>query len=187
MNGIWKGVPRIFPLVGLLLGAAAALFDYGLQHILPPLAGSALVIIALLIMSGGLHLDGLADTADGFFSSRPRERMLEIMKDSRTGPMGAAAIVCDLVLKTALLASVTGAMRSSVILLMPLAGRCSLLIMLSLLPYARAEGGLCSVFIQKRSPFQPLWALFLMLFIGFLAAHWAGLTMGLAACAAALC
>ena len=56
---------------------------------------SVLAVILLIAASGGLHLDGLADTADGFFSSRPRERILEIMRDNRTGPMEVAAIVCS--------------------------------------------------------------------------------------------
>jgi adenosylcobinamide-GDP ribazoletransferase len=174
-----------FPLVGLLLGALAAALDFGLQHLLPPLAGSLLVVIALLFMSGGLHLDGLADTADAFFSSRTAGRRLEIMRDSRTGPMGAAAVAVAIVLKTVLLSSVTGTMRSGVILLMPLAGRCAMLIMLSLLPYARTEG-LCSVFLRNRSPFQAFWAAFFLLLTGFLALGMAGLFSGVSACAAAL-
>lgn len=178
--------PVCFPLVGLLLGALAAALDYGMQLFLPPLARSLLVVIALLLMSGGLHLDGLADTADAFFSSRPRGRMLEIMKDSRTGPMGAAAIACTLGLKTVLLSSVTESMRPGVILLMPLSGRCAMLVMLSLLPYARTEGGLCSIFLRTRSPFHAVWAMLLLPFTGYLAIRWVGLAAGTAACAAAL-
>jgi len=173
-----------FPIVGLLLGGFAAAFDYGFGFLLPPLARSVLVILALLLMSGGLHLDGLADTADAFFSSRPRERMLEIMKDSRTGPMGVAAVVCILALKITLLASISGSMRSGVILLTPLAGRCALLVMLEMLPYARPEGGICSVFLAKRSPFLAVWALIVMLVAGYSAAQWIGLTVGITTMAA---
>ena len=54
---------------------------------------AAVLVIVLLGFSGCLHLDGLSDTADGFFSSRRRERILEIMKDSHTGAMGVIAIV----------------------------------------------------------------------------------------------
>ena len=86
-----------------------------------------LPVVLLIAVSGGLHIDGLADTADGFFSSRPRERILEIMRDSRTGPMGVAAIVCEVALKIALIASLSGPSRAWVLLLTPVAGRSALL------------------------------------------------------------
>ena len=72
---------------------------------------AAVLVIVLLSFSGGLHLDGLADTADGFFSSRSRERILEIMKDSHIGAMGVIAIVCVLLVKFAALASLPAAQR----------------------------------------------------------------------------
>lgn len=178
--------PACFPLVGLLLGALAALLDHGLQLLLPSLAVSLMVVIVLLIMSGGLHLDGLADTADAFFSSRPAGRMLEIMKDSRTGPMGAAAVACTIGLKTVLLASVTGSMRPGIVLLMPLSGRCAMLAMLSLLPYVRSEGGLCSIFLRKRSPLHAVWAVLILLGTGFLVLGRSGLAVGAAVCCASL-
>ena len=100
-----------FPVVGLGIGAAVALSDWGLGRLFPVGVTSVLAVILLIAASGGLHIDGLADTADGFFSSRPRERILEIMRDSRTGPMGVAAIVCVVALKIALIASVAGPWR----------------------------------------------------------------------------
>ena len=84
-----------FPVVGLGIGAAVALIDRGLGSLFPVGVTSVLAVILLIAASGGLHLDGLADTADGFFSSRPRERIFEIMRDNRTGPMEVAAIVCS--------------------------------------------------------------------------------------------
>jgi len=136
-----------FPLVGLLIGVMVALLDRALSVIFPPLLTSAISVVALVAASGGLHTDGLADTADGLLSSRPRERMLEIMRDSRTGAMGVLGIVCVVALKIAALASVHGVLRWSTLLLMPLAGRCSMVVQMGLLPYARS-GGLCSVFMQ---------------------------------------
>jgi len=156
-QGIW-----FFPVVGLLIGIAVAALDFGVSRILPPWPASALVVIALLIVSGGLHVDGLADTADGFFSSRPKERILEIMRDSRSGPMAVAAVVCVLSLKLSALASLAAEpalQRAGAIVLMALAGRCALVFQLILLPYARTEGGLCTVFAQAKSPLQGAWAL----------------------------
>ncbi|MEI6561731.1 MAG: adenosylcobinamide-GDP ribazoletransferase [Verrucomicrobiota bacterium] len=137
-----------FPLVGLLIGAAVALLDHGASALFPPLLSSVIAVVALTAASGGLHADGLADTADGFLSSRPRERVLEIMRDSRTGPMGVLGIVCVFSLKVAALASAPAALRWQALLLMPLAGRCSMVVQMALLPYARS-GGLCSLFVQN--------------------------------------
>ena len=137
--------------------------------------------MALLVLTGGFHLDGLADTADGFMSSRPRERILEIMKDSRTGPMGVAAVASVLLLKVSLLASVTGPFRPVLIVLMPVAGRSAMVMVMAFLPYARPEGGLGSVFMRSRSPLQALWAFFFLLATGWLAAGLLGVAAGLAA------
>jgi adenosylcobinamide-GDP ribazoletransferase len=130
-----------FPLVGLLLGCAAAPVAKLLFFLLPPLPAAALTILLLLAFSGGLHLDGLADTADGFFSARTRERMLEIMKDSSIGAMGAAALILILLLKTAALASLHDQRQlMAAVLLMPLAGRTAILLLMALLPYPREHG-----------------------------------------------
>jgi len=171
-----RSVP-FFPVVGLLIGAGAAALDYGLLPLFPPLVCSVLVVVALLSASGGLHIDGLADTADGFFSSRPRERILEIMKDSRSGPMAVAGVVCVLSLKIAALASVA-APRWPAILLMALAGRCALVIQMVILPYAKAEGGLGTVFKKGCSWWHVLWAVAVLGVAGWLACDWAGLAAG---------
>lgn len=135
-----------FPVVGLLIGGLIAGFDYALGRLFPPLVTTVLTVIALIGISGGLHLDGLADTADGFLSARPRERVLEIMKDSRIGTMGTLAIVSVIALKIAALSSTSPSMRFGTILLMPLAGRCAIVMVMAVIPYARPEGGLGSAF-----------------------------------------
>jgi adenosylcobinamide-GDP ribazoletransferase len=136
-----------FPVVGLMTGGVAAAACFGLDHVLPSLAVSALVVCVLICASRGLHMDGLADTADGLFSSRPRERILEIMRDSHTGAMGVLAVVCVVVVKTALLASIgTEASHWRTVLLMPLAGRSAIVMTMAIFRYARPEGGLASAF-----------------------------------------
>jgi len=166
-----------FPVVGLGIGAAVALIDRGLGSLFPVGVTSVLAVILLIAASGGLHLDGLADTADGFFSSRPRERILDIMRDSRTGPMGVAAIVCLVALKIALIASVAAPARAWVLLLTPVAGRCALLIHMALLPYVRPEG-LAGVFHRNRSPGHTFWALTFLIAAGGLAGGIPGLVAG---------
>lgn len=132
--------PNWYPLVGLLIGLLLAVLDLFLCWLLPVSVASVLLLLAMIAISGALHLDGLADSADAFFSSRGRERMLEIMKDSRSGPMGVTALVIVLLLKLMLLIALPLAWRWQVILLMPLAGRCALPIISSWLPYARSHG-----------------------------------------------
>lgn len=166
-----------FPVVGLGIGATIALMDWGLGFLFPIGVTSVFAVILLIAVSGGLHTDGLADTADGFFSSRPRERILEIMRDSRTGPMGVTAIVCMVALKIALIASVSGPSRAWVLLLTPVAGRSALLIQLALLPYARPEG-LVGIFHQNRSRGHALWALTFLIAAGGLAGGVPGLIAG---------
>lgn len=135
----------MFPVVGIMLGAFCGALAWSLSLISPPLLTAACVVATMLAFSGALHMDGLSDTADGFFSSRPKERILEIMKDSRVGAMGVIAIVCTLMLKFASLASLTGPALWTAAFLAPLAGRCVMVLQMATLPYIR-PGGLGSVF-----------------------------------------
>jgi adenosylcobinamide-GDP ribazoletransferase len=147
-----------FPLVGLILGAVAAALAWVLSPIAPPMVLAAIMVLLLMAFSGCLHLDGLADTADGFLSSRSRERILEIMKDSRTGAMGVIAIVGVLLLKSASLASLPATLLGPTVLLMPLAGRCAMVLQMAILPYARPSG-LGSVFYRRRPRGAAIWAM----------------------------
>jgi len=93
-----------FPVVGAFIG----LFLGGCITIISPLpnfVAAALLVVLSVMITGGLHLDGLADTCDGFLSGKTREKVLEIMDDSRLGAMGAIGIVSVLLLKFSCLAS----------------------------------------------------------------------------------
>jgi adenosylcobinamide-GDP ribazoletransferase len=130
-----------FPAVGLLLGAVlAATTELGRGHLSPPLLALALVTL-LAMVTGGLHLDGLADVVDGLSGGRGnRERTLEIMRDSRIGSHGAAAIAIALLAKTIVLVDVQQAGMTWALVLFPVAARwvaCALVISF---PYARKEG-----------------------------------------------
>src|SRR3990172_12855656 len=126
-----------FPLVGLIIGGLLAIVDAGLRQFFPLFLTSVVLVILSLLISGGLHCDGLADTADGFFSSRPREQMLQIMKDSRTGPMGVMAIVAVIVLKVAAFTAVPAPLRWWTLLFTPPAAYGALMLNVSFLPYSR--------------------------------------------------
>ncbi|SFR62596.1 cobalamin-5'-phosphate synthase [Marinobacter daqiaonensis] len=92
-----------FPLVGLLLGALYATTYTGLTLVFPPLTGILLVMALHLWTTGAFHEDGLADSVDALGGGYTVERRLEIMKDSRIGTYGTAALVMSLALKAALL------------------------------------------------------------------------------------
>lgn len=106
-----------FPLVGALIGLLLALCTI-VFGFLPRLVIVVLVIIVSIIVTGVIHIDGLADTCDGLFSLKPKEKMLEVMRDSRIGVMGMTAIVCLLLFKFTLLFSLPiGILRKSLILM----------------------------------------------------------------------
>lgn len=161
--------PAFFPVVGLILGlltAGAALF---LWSFLPPLSAAVLLTFLLLALSGGLHLDGLADTADGFFSARDRVRTLEIMRDSHIGVMGVAAVILIVLVKVSSLAALQSGEAIRAALLMPIAGRVGLLVMMYLLPYVRRDRGLGTQFFIRSVGWPTLLGMTIVLIIaGFL-------------------
>lgn len=148
-----------FPVIGILLGLAVIVVEMGASRFFQGTVSSVIVTLALVAFSGGLHMDGLADTADGFFSARPRERILEIMRDSRIGTMGVIAIVFVLGLKVAAVHSAPVSIQLPMLFLIPLTGRCAMVVQLAVLPYART-GGLASLFIENRK--QTDWVLALL-------------------------
>lgn len=164
-----------FPLVGLMLGGLTGGLFWAIGPLLPRPILAVLAVTVLLAWSGGLHLDGVADCGDGFFSSRPRERMLEIMRDSRIGAMGVIALLMLLALKMAALYALPPKQLWRALLLMPLAGRVGILLMLALLPYARPEGGLATVFFAGSRRLALLPGLLLLALAGWLAAKSLGL------------
>jgi adenosylcobinamide-GDP ribazoletransferase len=153
-----------FPVLGGLIGLAAGTVSLFSRLFLPGPVVAVVAMILLAIVSGCLHLDGLADTADGFFSSRPKERILEIMRDSRTGAMGVIVIAMVLLLKFAALSSMQSPLLFKAVFLMPIAGRCAIVFSMALLPYARQEGGLGRLFYSETCRLSAAWS-FVFLFV----------------------
>lgn len=137
---------RWFPAVGLAIGVGLALAHYGLNLALPPAPVAALIAVLMSAVSGGLHIDGLADTADGLLSGAPRERVIEIMKDSRSGAMAVFAVASVLIIKTAAIFSLRGDCAAAAILLSPLAGRTAIYNAMVSVPYVSGSGGLGHAF-----------------------------------------
>jgi adenosylcobinamide-GDP ribazoletransferase len=106
------------PIAGLVVGAIGAL-AYGLAHAvgLGPLPAAGLVIVATLVVTGALHEDGLADTADAFGAGATPQTRLAIMRDSRIGTFGACALILSLGLRWAALASLAGPARAAAALI----------------------------------------------------------------------
>lgn len=88
-----------FPLIGLILGVISACVYKVSSQVVPESMAIVLAILSNLCLTGAFHLDGLCDTVDGIYSARSKERMLEIMKDSRIGTNGAIALVLNLAWK----------------------------------------------------------------------------------------
>lgn len=144
-----------FPFVGLVLGALAGLVFVVLQ----PWCGLPLAalgyVLALALLTGGFHLDGLADTCDGVFSARTREKMLEIMRDSRLGTHGGLALIFVLVAKVLVVSEVSlrGGNMLAVLAAASVAGRAASVLLMYRQKYAR-ENGLGNLFIGKVSSMQ---------------------------------
>ena len=130
-----------FPAVGLFLGLVLAGADGWLGYVLLPDPAVAVMLVGLLaLLTGGLHLDGLADSADALLSWKSPEEKLRIMKDSRTGAHGAAAICLAILAKAALISGIVGPTRLTWLVLFPAAGRWAMLPVAYVFPYARGEG-----------------------------------------------
>lgn len=140
-----------YPLVGFLLGGILALASYGQMRLSLGMAGDAVIILLWIILTGGLHLDGLMDSADGLFSGRERERKLEIMKDSRVGAMGVIALAAMLLLKVSFMGLLTYPLKYWVLLLAPAVGRSAILLPIAHYPYARQGPGLGRAFGNNTS------------------------------------
>lgn len=96
---------KFFPLVGLLIGGGAALLHLLVVSHLPRLIAAFVVLIYLILVTGGLHEDGLADAADGFGGGTSRDKILLILRDSRIGSYGGLALALSLVGRILLIAS----------------------------------------------------------------------------------
>ena len=169
-----------FVVVGAMIGACVAFLDKVFCHLLPILPASALTVLLLIAVSGGLHMDGLADTADGFFSARPKTRVLEIMRDSRIGAMGVIATVAVMLVKFSLLASMDGTARFAAVFLMPVAGRFAPVFTTVTMKYVHGDAGLGTAFKKNASLFSLSISLLLLFSVCVGAARYCGLIIATA-------
>ncbi|MBK5355114.1 adenosylcobinamide-GDP ribazoletransferase [Pseudomonas sp. TH41] len=129
-----------YPLVGLLFGVILWALNWVLQGA-PLLLHAALLLTVWVLLSGALHLDGLADSADAWLGGfGDRERTLTIMKDPRSGPIAVVTLVLVLLLKFAALLALIEQQHATVLIIVPLIGRSALLGLFLTTPYVRAGG-----------------------------------------------
>jgi adenosylcobinamide-GDP ribazoletransferase len=115
-----------YPFVGLVIGALTWLAWKGSMFIFPAWVAAVLTLVIWVALTGGLHLDGLADCCDGLLASKSVERRLEIMKDPHVGTFGVTGLILVILLKAAALASLTPATSFSILLAASLARFCIL-------------------------------------------------------------
>lgn len=163
-----------FPLVGLLLSGVLWLLNLLCAPLVSQLLLAAFLVVTLVLLTGGLHLDGLMDTCDGLFGGFTRERKLEIMRDSRVGSFGVLGGICILLLKFASLASLHEPSLPAALLVTLPSSRWGMVLCLRAFPAARTTG-LGAAFRQTVSLPTLVIACVFTLIIVFVSAHYAGL------------
>ncbi len=166
---------RFFPVVGLIIGAALVCTDGLVSGLWNPVTASLLDVVFLMAVTGAFHLDGLGDTADGMFSHRPKERVLEIMKDSRVGMMGLVVVVSVLAMKVAGIYSAKAVLSPGqtmiLLFIVPAYARASMIFGIRFLDYGRKGTGtgldLFSRPIGVKDFIYGLIPLFFSLFLGY--------------------
>jgi adenosylcobinamide-GDP ribazoletransferase len=129
-----------FPLIGFLIGSALAIEDRALTWVFGYAIRSALLVLSMAMLTGAVHLDGLADTADALGAGRDRARALEILRDSRIGAFGAVALFFALALKVISLAGVSGGHRLAMLILAPMLARWAMVAVSYKIDYLRYTG-----------------------------------------------
>jgi len=129
-----------FPAIGYVVGGIGAAVFYLAQLVFPQVVAVVLALVAMLLLTGAIHEDGLADVCDGFGGGYTPDRILEIMKDSSLGVYGTLGLILLFALKISLLASMPMAWVPLALLMSHTLSRWSVLGLTQTLPYARPEG-----------------------------------------------
>jgi adenosylcobinamide-GDP ribazoletransferase len=133
----------VFPLVGALVGTVAVIVLWTIRRALPATLTATVVVLSGIVLTGALHLDGLADVADGFGGGRTRDDVLRIMRDHQIGTYGAIALIMALLFQVAAIASlIERDAAARFLVIAPVASRWAMVLLGRRLPYARADAGL---------------------------------------------
>ncbi len=167
---------RYFPIIGLVLGLILALLHWLLSLILPANLVDLITVVALIMLTGALHLDGFLDSCDGLFGYRTVEQRLEIMRDSRVGSFGVAGGFALLSLKYVSLLNIPADLKLAALLLAPLLGRFALVVAVVIFPYGRPSG-LGTIYKQHTKKRELTLAIIGVAVTAFIILHWSGLIL----------
>lgn len=134
---------KYFPVVGAIIGIICAGVVGAINLLNLPLLTSAVGFASLVILTGGMHCDGLMDSVDGLFSGREREKILEIMKDSRAGSFGVVSMILVAAIEICTLAELAKLSTwwlCAAIYSAPIIARQIMVLIIISFPYARPEG-----------------------------------------------
>ena len=157
----FAGAFPFFPVVGLIIGLLVAGLVALIHSMLPYLVTAFWIVSFMTVITRGLHLDGLADCADGIGGGYNPHQRLEIMKDSSVGSFGSLAMVLDIVLKGVALQALVKRLAFGDLIIVPIFARCSIVLCAIGMPYARREGGLGQPFLK----YIRLWHLLVALIV----------------------
>ncbi len=129
-----------FPVVGIIIGLILAALNYLLSLVLPPSVVNALLVVSLAVLSGGLHLEGLADTCDGLAKHGTPEERWQVMHDSRVGGVGVIGLALVLLVKYISLNSLPQSLIMFTLVTTPVISRWTMVYAIFAYPYARASG-----------------------------------------------
>ena len=132
-----------FPLVGLFLGGVLVLLNFIFSELLhfEKIVIVAFILVVYIVVTGGLHLDGLSDTVDGIAAGdKDKTKIFAIMSDSHIGAEGVVAIVCDIMLKFVLLANIPEKLFQNVLLIFPCISRSCMVVSMFLSKPAKDDG-----------------------------------------------
>lgn len=129
-----------FPVVGLIIGLILAALNWLLLYILPAAVVNALLIVVLVILTGAMHLDGLADTCDGIAGHKTTGERWKVMRDSRTGAFGVVGIAVVLLVKYVALDNIPPVFMTAILITMPVVSRWAMVYAIYVFRYARPSG-----------------------------------------------
>lgn len=158
-----------FPLVGMLIGVLLVVLRRIFYYLpISPLIGDTLVLIVWIWLSGGLHLDGFADSVDGFLGGHNKEEILNIMKDSATGAKGVVALVSLILLKFVLLVEMPLLLKDAALFFTPAIGRWSMVMVAFLGKPARLKNSMGKLFMDYVGWREVIFASLTMAVVGIL-------------------
>ena len=163
-----------FPVVGIIIGLILAGLYWLLRLVLPSAVVSGLLLVCLVVLTGGLHLDGFVDTCDGIAGHKTPEARWQVMRDSRAGAFGIVGVCCLLIVKYVSLNSVPESLMMMTLVLMPVVSRWAMVYAVFAYPYARPSG-LGKVFKQGASWQRFTIATIITLAVAIGLARWGGI------------